>query len=153
MLVSKVGADQAAGLRRMIKPKPVRVIAITSGKGGVGKTNLSVNLGVAMAKAGHDVMLMDADLGLANVDVVLGLHPPYDISHVLKGERTLEEIIVEGPECLMVAPAASSLTAPSMAGRVRPASTARPRSAVSGRPDAAPSGAPAANADKDQPSH
>ncbi|MGA7800589.1 MAG: MinD/ParA family protein [Gammaproteobacteria bacterium] len=99
--------DQAAGLRRMAQPRPVRVIAVTSGKGGVGKTNVSVNLSVALADSGREVMLMDADLGLANVDVLLGLHPAYDLSHVIKGERTLEEVIVEGPSGLKIVPATS----------------------------------------------
>ena len=105
------GMDQATGLRQMRQPNPVRVIAVTSGKGGVGKTNVSVNLAVALADAGKDVMLMDADLGLANVDVMLGLHPEYDLSHVVQGERTLEEIIVSGPNGLHIVPASSGTQA------------------------------------------
>ena len=101
--------DQAAGLRRIATPQPVRVIAITSGKGGVGKTNVSVNLGLSMAAQGKDVMLLDADLGLANVDVMLGLHTTADLSHVLKGERTLEEVICMGPQGLRIVPASSGL--------------------------------------------
>jgi flagellar biosynthesis protein FlhG len=85
------------------------VIAVTSGKGGVGKTNVSVNLGVAAAEMGQKVMLLDADLGLANIDVVLGLHPDYDLSHVMRGERTLDEILIEGPAGLKVIPGASGL--------------------------------------------
>jgi flagellar biosynthesis protein FlhG len=107
MLMAEVKFDQAAGLRRMAQPRPVRVIAVTSGKGGVGKTNVSVNLAVALADSGREVMLMDADLGLANVDVLLGLHPAYDLSHVIKGERTLEEVIVQGPSGLKIVPATS----------------------------------------------
>ena len=103
--------DQAAGLRRMAKPQSVRVVAVTSGKGGVGKTNVSVNLGVSMAAEGKNVMLMDADLGLANVDVMLGLHPRYDLSHVMNGERTLEEIICTGPRGVRVVPASSGVQA------------------------------------------
>jgi len=99
--------DQAAGLRQMAAPRPVRVIAVTSGKGGVGKTNVSVNLAIALAEEGQRVMLMDADLGLANVDVMLGLHPEYDLSHVIQGERTLEEIIVSGPAGVHIVPASS----------------------------------------------
>ena len=99
--------DQAAGLRRMTTPRPVRVIAVTSGKGGVGKTNVSINLAVSMAHEGKQVMVMDADLGLANIDVMLGLHPQYNLSHVISGERTLEEIIVPGPSGVMVVPASS----------------------------------------------
>ncbi len=101
--------DQAAGLRRMAKPRPVRVIAVTSGKGGVGKTNVCVNIGISMASQGKDVMLMDADLGLANVDVMLGLHPQYDLSHVLRGEHTLEEVVCMGPQGIRVVPASSGI--------------------------------------------
>ncbi len=109
MFLSESGMDQAAGLRRMAQPTPVRVIAITSGKGGVGKTNVSVNLAVAMADTGKQVMLMDADLGLANVDVLLGLQPDCNLSHVIDGQRSLEEVIVQGPSGIMVVPAASGV--------------------------------------------
>lgn len=101
--------DQAAGLRRMVNPEPVRVIAVTGGKGGVGKTNISVNLAVAWAELGRKVMVLDADLGLANIDVVLGLHPEYDLSHVLRGERSLDEIVLEGPSGIQVVPASSGV--------------------------------------------
>ncbi|MFQ5644437.1 MAG: MinD/ParA family protein [Thiogranum sp.] len=93
----------------MAQPTPVRVIAITSGKGGVGKTNVSVNLAVAMSDTGKRVMLMDADLGLANVDVLLGLQPECNLSHVIDGQRSLEEVIVRGPSDIMVVPAASGV--------------------------------------------
>ncbi|MBT8429302.1 MAG: MinD/ParA family protein [Gammaproteobacteria bacterium] len=96
-------------MRQMVNPRPVRTIAVTGGKGGVGKTNVSVNLGVAAAEMGQKVMLLDADLGLANIDVVLGLHPEYDLSHVMRGERRLDEILVEGPAGLQVVPGASGL--------------------------------------------
>jgi flagellar biosynthesis protein FlhG len=101
--------DQAAGLRDMVNPSPVRAIAVTGGKGGVGKTNVSVNLAVAAAEIGHRVMVLDADLGLANIDVVLGLHPKFDLSDVLRGERTLEEIVVDGPAGIRVVPGASGI--------------------------------------------
>ncbi|MCB1802149.1 MAG: MinD/ParA family protein [Gammaproteobacteria bacterium] len=104
-------SDQAAGLRRMSNPKPVRAVAVTGGKGGVGKTNVSVNLGVAAAELGQKVMLLDADLGLANIDVVLGLHPNYDLSHVMRGERTLDEVLIEGPAGMKVIPGASGVKA------------------------------------------
>jgi flagellar biosynthesis protein FlhG len=109
MHMSEGCRDQAAGLRRLASPGPVRVVAVTGGKGGVGKTNVSVNLGIALAELGRSVMLLDADLGLANVDVVLGLHPEYDLSHVLRGERGLDEIILTGPEGLRVVPGASGI--------------------------------------------
>ena len=103
------GFDQAEGLRRMKKANPVRVLAVASGKGGVGKTNVSVNLAVSLAHLGKRVMMLDADLGLANLDVMLGLHPKYNISHVLSGKRTLEEIILTGPAGIRIVPAASGI--------------------------------------------
>jgi flagellar biosynthesis protein FlhG len=109
MHMSEQIEDQAMGLRRMVNPDPVRVIAVTGGKGGVGKTNISVNLGVAMAELGRRVMLLDADLGLANIDVVLGLHAKRNLSHVMKGECSLEEIMVTGPKGLRVIPGASGM--------------------------------------------
>jgi flagellar biosynthesis protein FlhG len=103
--------DQAAGIRKMrqINPKPVRVIAVTSGKGGVGKTNLSVNLGVALAQMGKRVALLDADMGLANVDILLGLSPEFNLSHVLTGDKTLNDIMLNGPAGLRVIPASSGI--------------------------------------------
>lgn len=106
---SDVVMDQAAGLRRMARPKPVRVVAVTSGKGGVGKTNVSVNLSVALATTGREVMLLDADLGLANVDVLLGLNSGPNLSHVIDGQCSLEEVIVLGPASIKVVPAASGI--------------------------------------------
>jgi flagellar biosynthesis protein FlhG len=99
--------DQASGLRILKPVHPVRVIAVTSGKGGVGKTSVSVNLAVAMAMSGRRVMLLDGDLGLANVDVMLGLQPSCNLSHVLAGHCTLEETLLEGPGGVLVVPAAS----------------------------------------------
>jgi flagellar biosynthesis protein FlhG len=88
---------------------PVRVIAITSGKGGVGKTNLSVNLGIVLAKTGRRVALLDADMGLANVDILLGSYPKFNLSHVLSGDKTLAEIMLYGPSGLRVIPGASGI--------------------------------------------
>lgn len=101
--------DQTTGLRVMAKPRPVRVIAVTGGKGGVGKTNVAVNLGLAMSHGGKKVMIMDADLGLANIDVLLGLHPEANLHHVVTGECTLEEIIVDGPGNVKIIPASSGI--------------------------------------------
>ncbi len=102
--------DQAAGLRQMQQTaRPVKVIAIASGKGGVGKTNVTVNLGVAMATQGKQVVLLDADLGLANIDVMLGLHPQFNLLHVLNGSKSLSEILVDGPAGMQIIPAASGV--------------------------------------------
>jgi len=100
---------QTAGLKRMTSPGPVQVIAVTGGKGGVGKTSVSVNLATSLASAGKRVMLLDGDLGLANVDVFLGLSPRYTMAHVLSGERTLEEVVVESPQGVLIVPGASGV--------------------------------------------
>jgi flagellar biosynthesis protein FlhG len=99
--------NQASGLRLLKPAQPVRVLAVTSGKGGVGKTSVSVNLATAMAMTGKHVMLLDGDLGLANVDVMLGLQPSCNLSHVLDGSCTLEDTLLEGPAGLMIVPASS----------------------------------------------
>ena len=87
--------------------QPVRVIAITGGKGGVGKTSVAVNLATALAARSRRVVLLDGDLGLANADVFLGLSPRYTLAHVLAGERTLDEILVEAPQGFKLIPAAA----------------------------------------------
>jgi flagellar biosynthesis protein FlhG len=83
------------------------VIAVASGKGGVGKTNLTANLAVALARRGLRVCVVDADLGLANLDVLLGLSPAASLRDVLQGERRLRDIMVEGPAGIRIVPAAS----------------------------------------------
>lgn len=88
---------------------PVQVIAVASGKGGVGKTNVSINLACQMARRGKRVLLMDADLGLANVDILLGLRPTLNLSHVMAGECTLQDVLVPGPFGISVIPAASGI--------------------------------------------
>ena len=109
MHMAEATSDQAAGLRRMARPRPVRVVAVTSGKGGVGKTNVSVNLAMAMAQQGKDVLIMDADLGLANIDVLLGVQPTATLHDVLAGRACLEEVVVDGPAGLRIIPAASGV--------------------------------------------
>lgn len=109
MLMSEKGLSQAAGLRAFSRQAPVRVIAVTGGKGGVGKTNVSANLGMALAMGGERVLLMDADLGLANVDVLLGLQPAMNLSHVIKGDCALDDILLEAPHGLRVIPASSGV--------------------------------------------
>ncbi|MFH1035759.1 MAG: MinD/ParA family protein [Pseudomonadota bacterium] len=110
--------DQAQSLRRlaaqrrMVKapPLPLRTLTVSSGKGGVGKTSVAVNLGLALAKLGRKVLLVDADLGLANVDVVLGLNPAYTIGDVLSGHKSINEVLVEGPGGMQILPAASGVS-------------------------------------------
>ena len=88
---------------------PVRTVAVTSGKRGVGKTSIAVNLALGLARDGGRVMLLDADLGTANVDVLLGLHAGSSLLNVLRGEVQLEDIIINGPGNLMVVPAVSGI--------------------------------------------
>lgn len=87
----------------------VKVIAVASGKGGVGKTHVSVNLAYQLARKGKRVLLLDADLGLANVDILLGLRPTRNLSHVLAGECELRDIVMAGPGGVSVIPAAAGI--------------------------------------------
>jgi flagellar biosynthesis protein FlhG len=84
-----------------------RAIAVAGGKGGVGKSTVAVNLGMSLSMAGRDVMLLDADMGLANVDVMLGLTPSRHVGHLLDGDCTLEELLLPAPRGLQVVPAGS----------------------------------------------
>jgi flagellar biosynthesis protein FlhG len=92
-----------------VQPKPAMVLAVTSGKGGVGKTNLAINVSVALSRLGHRVAVFDADFGLGNVDVMLGLTPQAHVGHLLAGERSLHEVLIEGPSGLQVLPAGSGV--------------------------------------------
>jgi len=87
----------------------IRCIAITGGKGGVGKTNISINLATSLSRLNKRVMLLDADFGLANVDVVLGLNPEKNLLHVLENQCSLKDILVEGPENIKIVPASSGV--------------------------------------------
>ncbi len=87
----------------------VVTVAVTSGKGGVGKTNVVVNLAVALARLRNRVAILDADFGLGNVDVLLGLTPASHLGHLLTGQKTIDEIVVEGPLGIRVVPASSGL--------------------------------------------
>jgi flagellar biosynthesis protein FlhG len=89
----------------------VQVIAVTGGKGGVGKTNVAVNLGVALAELGRRVVLLDADLGLANIDILLGISPKRNLEDVLRAEATLTDILVDGPGGIRIVPASSGTQA------------------------------------------
>jgi flagellar biosynthesis protein FlhG len=91
------------------KKRYVKTIAVASGKGGVGKTNIVANLAIAMRKLGKDVLVMDADLGLSSIDVLLQLAPAHTIQHVFNGEMRLKDIIVDGPHGIKVLPASSGI--------------------------------------------
>ncbi|HMK50601.1 MAG TPA: MinD/ParA family protein, partial [Thermodesulfovibrionales bacterium] len=92
-----------------VKRKPVKTIAITSGKGGVGKTNVTANLALEIRKSGKNVMILDADLGLSNIDVLFQLTPRYNLQHVLGGEMELRDIVIEGPRGVKILPAGSGV--------------------------------------------
>lgn len=89
--------------------KRATVLAVTSGKGGVGKTNVTVNVALSLARLGYRVGLIDADFGLGNIDVMLGLTPENHIGHLLAGEKTLADIVIRGPLGVEVIPASSGL--------------------------------------------
>ncbi|MBP1744199.1 MAG: ylxH [Firmicutes bacterium] len=100
--------DQAESLRKMVtenkEPKNegagglVKIFSVVSGKGGVGKTNVSVNLAISLAQMGKRVLLMDADIGMTNADIIMGINYEYDLFDYLEGRASLDEIIYEGPE-------------------------------------------------------
>ncbi|RMF94360.1 MAG: MinD/ParA family protein [Candidatus Schekmanbacteria bacterium] len=91
------------------KNKKVGIISVTSGKGGVGKTNIVGNLAYSMSLLGKKVLVLDADLGLGNMDVLLGLTPKYNLLHVFMGMKRIEDIIIEGPGGILILPAASGV--------------------------------------------
>jgi len=91
----------------MSRSHPVQVIAVSGGKGGVGKSNVSVNLGIALAEKGRRVVILDADLGLANIDVLLGIKAKRNLQDVLNGECDLRDVLVNGPGGIKIVPASS----------------------------------------------
>jgi flagellar biosynthesis protein FlhG len=123
--------DQAQGLRLIKQDRPAApgyrtangaepggpprsgrnplVLAISSGKGGVGKTNVVANLGLALARRGKRILVLDADLGLANIDILLGLTPRFTLEHFLAGHKKLQDILLPGPEGLLILPAGSGV--------------------------------------------
>ncbi len=105
-------ADQAQNLRELVKRsrQRARVLAVTSGKGGVGKTSTSVNLAITLAQHGGRVVLLDADLGLANVEVLMGLTSIYNLEHVIDGQKRLSEILVRAPGGIELIPGSSGLS-------------------------------------------
>ena len=112
---SRASNDQAAGLGdapvakvAAVPARPrCRTIAVAAGKGGVGKSSISVNLGTALSLAGKDVILLDADMGLANLDVLLGLAPTRNLGHLLDGSCGINEILINGPHGVRIVPAGS----------------------------------------------
>jgi flagellar biosynthesis protein FlhG len=121
-----MGDDQAAKLRQLFnqrrqleqeqmketnspKEKSAQVIAVTGGKGGIGKTNISANLSIALANAGRRVAVLDADYALANIDILLGLNPKVNIENVLDGSLNVGEILLDGPGGIKVVPASSGV--------------------------------------------
>jgi flagellar biosynthesis protein FlhG len=117
---SRKTADQAETLRALNSHDPVtpldsgdekatRVYSITSGKGGVGKTAVVANIAVSLARLGKNVLILDADLGLANIDVVFGIAPTHNLNHFFAGEQELQEILVDGPAGIKILPAGSGI--------------------------------------------
>ncbi len=101
-------ADSNGAVLRLENQGP-KILAVTSGKGGVGKTNVVANLSVCLSELGKKVVVLDADFGLANLDVLLGLTPRYHLGHVLYGNKSLTEIMVQGPQGIRIIPASSGL--------------------------------------------
>ena len=105
---------RVSGARRHAEAPPEsrprrKVLAVTSGKGGVGKTNIVTNLAIALARQGARVLILDGDLGLANVDLLLGIAPQYDLQDAILGDRRIEDIVLEGPDGIRVVPASSGV--------------------------------------------
>jgi flagellar biosynthesis protein FlhG len=106
--------DQANSLRQLaakgkIAKSPLKIYAVTSGKGGVGKTNITANLATSMARAGKRVLVIDADLGLANTEIILGVKPRYHLGDLLEQNLAIEDVLVEGPAGVMLLPAGSGV--------------------------------------------
>jgi flagellar biosynthesis protein FlhG len=105
----KTAPDNAPEGKRSARQNKVSVISITSGKGGVGKTNITANLAYLLAGLKKKTLILDADCGLANIDLILGLTPKYNLYHVLKGEKTLREAIVNGPGGIKILASSSGI--------------------------------------------
>lgn len=108
--------DQASRLRNISRERGTGkrlafapVLAVTSGKGGVGKSNISTNLAIAMGQYGKKILLIDFDLGLANIDVLFGIYPEYTLKDVFRGTKAIKDVIIEGPGGLLIIPASSGV--------------------------------------------
>lgn len=107
--------DQAESLRKLVstddadKKNSTKIITVTSGKGGVGKSNFVVNLGICLQNKGKKVLIFDADLGMGNDDVLMGLYPKYNIFDIIFTEKKIQDIIIEGPSGVSLIPAGSGL--------------------------------------------
>jgi len=107
--------DMARNIKQQIesdlmKNRPrTRVVVVTSGKGGVGKTNFALNLSIALARMGQKVIIMDADMGLANVDIILGIVPEFNLFHVIRGEKKIREVMEKGPAGIRIIPGGSGI--------------------------------------------
>ncbi|WP_083189784.1 MinD/ParA family protein [Orenia metallireducens] len=109
-LVEKMKVEKDKGKKeRNTKSKGAYIYTVTSGKGGVGKSNFTANLALALNALGKKVIVLDADLGMANLDVILGVTPTYNLEHVMQGRKTLQEVIVEGPNGLSLIPGGSGI--------------------------------------------
>jgi len=104
------GAQKPALVEIPMSARKTRFIAVASGKGGVGKTNFAINLGILFARAGKRVIVMDADLGLANVNVILGVIPKFNLYHVVKGQKKLAEIMIDTPQGIRIIAGASGFS-------------------------------------------
>ncbi len=107
----EIMADQAEGLRRLLAEDFVRIVTLTSGKRGAGKTSVLINLAVALARRGKQVMILDEHQGQHSVVGMLGLTPYYSLAHVLRREHTLEQVMLSGPEGIGVVPSGKSVQA------------------------------------------
>ncbi|WP_026485902.1 MinD/ParA family protein [Caldanaerobius polysaccharolyticus] len=102
--------DQAESLRQKVKARrSSKLITITSGKGGVGKSNIAVNLAIFLSKMGYRTVIVDADLGLGNVDVIMGISSKYNLSDVINGEKSILDIMIQGPADVKIVPAGNGI--------------------------------------------
>src|ERR1051326_4329902 len=105
--------DQAKKLRDAVAQqkaaRPIKVIAVTSGKGGVGKTQVVSNLALALKAKKQEVLIFDGDMGLANIDIVYNISPPYNLKHLIDGTKTIDEVLFKGPDGVYILPAASGI--------------------------------------------